>query len=141
MNKMGWDSGAGRCVMGGVCNGVRWGGMEGGGMERCGLGWAMGLSEDSWPGERKGVGVLVVLGRPGADLCCTKALKLASLKGKYLICRSHWRGLMGRRFTKLVKLERQTRLGWGRSLCDFTKCSLLSSDMSLSSLAWRGRSW
>ena len=54
----------------------------------------------------------------------TKPLKLASLKGKYLIWRSHWRGWVGRRFTKLVKLERQTRLGWGRSLCDFTKCVL-----------------
>ena len=76
MSKMGWDSGAGRCVMGGVCNGVGWGGMEGGGKGWYGRGW-LGW-KGAWSGhgtlggflawhKERGVGVLGVLGHPGAD--------------------------------------------------------------------------
>ena len=56
----------------------------------------------------------------------TKPLKLASLKSKYLICRRHWRGWVGRRFTKLVKLERQTR--WGGAAHCVTSTSACSEE-------------
>ena len=52
----------------------------------------------------------------------TKPLKLASLKSKYLICRSHWRGWVGGSTVHQAgEVGKANKVGWGRSLCDFTK--------------------